>query len=110
MIGDDGLHNRQAQAGAVLFGRVVRREQALALLVSEPFSGIGDVQVHTAARTSRPDGELAALRHGVDRIQQEVLQRASELFAVGTDGTGGGIEVERYRNRRLTGRRELRLE
>src|SRR2546426_10212635 len=40
VIGDDRLHDGEAEAGAVLLGRVVRREQSLTLLVGQAFAGV----------------------------------------------------------------------
>jgi hypothetical protein len=42
MVGDDRLHDGQAEAGAVLLGGVVGREEALAFFGREAFAGVGD--------------------------------------------------------------------
>ena len=50
MVGNDRLHNRQAQAGAMLLGGVVRREQPLAFLGRQALAGVGDANLDLVRR------------------------------------------------------------
>src|SRR5687767_8081284 len=68
VIRHDRLHDGEAKAGAMLLGRVIRCEQAVALLFGKALTGISDLDPHRAVRTPRADGELATGRHRVDRI------------------------------------------
>src|SRR2546429_9185879 len=82
MIADDRLHNRQAESCTVLLGRVVRSEETLTFLGREAGAGIGDFEPYRAVRMRSPDRENAARRHGVERVQRQVLERAMELRGV----------------------------
>src|ERR1700736_4935558 len=85
MIADNGLHDRQAQAGAVLLGGVVRRKQALALLPGEAGAGVGKFEHDCGIGVTGSQGEEAASGHGVERVQHQILQYAMELRGVGLD-------------------------
>src|SRR5262249_46548123 len=71
VIGDDRLHNRQAEASPVLLGRVVRREQSSSFLFAQALAGIGHVNLHNTSVATSDDPECATLRHRVDRIEEQ---------------------------------------
>src|SRR5207247_681299 len=75
VIGDDGLHDGQAQAGAMHLRRVVRREQPAALLVGEPVARVAHVESDHAVRAPRANSERAAFGHRVDGVEEEILER-----------------------------------
>src|SRR5436309_12276548 len=107
MIADYGLYDGEAQARAVLFGRVVRGEQALAFFPGEPGPGVGDLETDRAGRTRGTDREDAARRHGVERVQHQILERAMKLGRIGFDVRPGRIRLDAGRDA-LAG--ELRFE
>src|SRR5207247_1820919 len=47
VVADHGLHDGEAEAGAVGLGGVVWREQARALLRGQSLAGVGDFQAHS---------------------------------------------------------------
>jgi len=110
MIGNDRLHDRQAQAGSVLLGRVVGREQTPGLLLGHSLPGVGQLDMYDAVGAARAHGEVAAGRHRVDGVDQEILNGPSELFNVTTNRSCRRIQVERDANRRRPWRLQLRLE
>src|SRR5256885_11124788 len=57
MIADNGLHDGEAQPRAMLLGRVVRSEQALALFLGEARAAVGDFETHRAVQAGGSHGE-----------------------------------------------------
>ena len=85
MIADDGLHDGEAEAGALHFGRVVRSEEAGALF------GVRPLPVsETSMRTVSPASEvrrraIAAGGHGVERVEHKILKRAMQQISIGVN-------------------------
>jgi len=86
VIGDNRLDDGQAKARPVLPGRVIRCEQAAALLFAESLSGIGNVEANAAVYPVRDDAKLATLWHRINCVQQQILHDTPQLFAVRTYG------------------------
>ena len=72
MVSHDRLHDRQAKARTVLLGRVVRREQTLAFLRRQPFTGIGYAQLDVLAPWLGGDRQGSTAGHGVHRVEHEI--------------------------------------
>src|SRR5437773_11215425 len=85
VIGHDRLHNGEAKARTVLLGRVIRSKQPFAFLVGQARAGVAHVESKAALEPSGADGQLAARRHRVDRIDEQVLQGALQLIRIGTN-------------------------
>ncbi len=83
MIAYHRLHDRQAKSGAVLLGCVVRSEQAAAFFLSQAGTGIGDRNFNPIAYSVGANRQLSTMRHGVDRVEDEVLQGAMEQIRIG---------------------------
>src|SRR6185312_3001719 len=73
MIADNGLRYRQSQPRSMLLAGVIRREDALALLWSEPFAGIREFKDGKLVICGRAEGELAAFRHGINGVQNQIF-------------------------------------
>src|SRR5437879_2039752 len=110
MVGHDRLHNGEAQPGAVLFGRVVRREQALAAvcagtvagvvvgLLTEYFTGGPPIRGIAAAAQTGPatnliDGLAVGMRSAVPAVLVIcaaiwVAYRAAGLYGIAIAAVG----------------------
>src|SRR5262249_59351279 len=73
MVAHHRLYDRQAQPGPMLFGGVVRRKQALAFFLRQSLAGICQLEDYRLAIEFGAEDELAALGHGVHRIEHQVL-------------------------------------
>src|SRR6185437_9580950 len=69
MIADNGLRYRQSEPRSMLLTGVIRREDALALFRSEPFAGICEFKDGKLVIFGRAEGELTAIRHGINGVQ-----------------------------------------
>jgi hypothetical protein len=78
-----GLHNREAKSRAMLLGRVIRSEQALAFFRGQTGAGIGDRKLNVIAEGGGADGQLSTLRHGVDGVEHQILQCALQQVGIG---------------------------
>src|SRR4030095_3345845 len=85
VIGNDGLHDRQAKAGPVLSGRVVGSEQSSSFLFAQPLAGVRDVNSDDTVASTGDDAKRATLRHRVDGVEQEILNHASQLLVVASN-------------------------
>ena len=96
VVGDDGLDNGQAEAGAVLLGRVVGRKQALALFRSKAFARVGNFDFYFVLFRSCRELENAAVWHGVPGVRREVQEDLLDLAGLGGDGPepGGQAQAE----------------
>ena len=97
MIADDGLDDGEAEAGAELFGGVVRRKEARAFFGREALAGVGDFDAHIIAGVGSAQSERAAGGHGVQRIEDEILKSAVEKIGIGVDFR------QRFREERFRG-------
>src|SRR5450631_1355970 len=77
------LHNRQPESRAMLLSRVIRSEQASALFLGQTGAGIGDRNFNVIAESRGANHQLSALRHGIDRVEHQVLQRAMQQIGIG---------------------------
>ena len=84
MIADDGLHDGQSQASAVLLGRVVGSEKATAFFLGEAGACVGDGKCNSVDGLGGlgTDRQVSALGHGVDGVEDEVLQGAMQEVRV----------------------------
>src|SRR4030095_4931410 len=85
VIGDDGLHDRQAKAGPVLFGRVVGSEQSSSFLFAQTRAGVRDVNSDDTGASTRDDAKRATVRHRVDGVEQEILHHTPQLLAIASN-------------------------
>jgi len=74
MVGDDRLYDRQPQAGAMLFRRVVRSEQTLTLFLGQSLARVRDVQAECGAVASRKRTDRLEFSRGAQRSKTQ--QRA----------------------------------
>src|SRR6185312_4657478 len=86
MIADNGLRYCQSQPRSMLLAGVIRREDALALLWSEPFAGICEFKDGKLVILGRAEGELTAIRHGINGVQHQILHDPSQQHRIGADG------------------------
>src|ERR1017187_9881527 len=101
VVADHGLHDGQAEPGAVRLGGVVRREEAGAFLRGQSPTGVRDRPAHAAGPSLSAHRERAALGHGIDRIEHQVAQHACHLLGVYRHGAHGRIQLRHRLNPRL---------
>src|SRR5208283_5250897 len=110
VIADDGLNDGEAEAGALQLGGVVRREDARALFRREPLAGIRDFDADSIATVGGAEAESAAGGHGVQGIQNEILEGAMQQIGIGIDFRQRFAEEIFGGDGRLADGIELRLE
>ncbi len=110
MIADDGLDDGEAETGALQLGGVVGREEARALFRREALAGVGDFDANRVAAVGSAKAESAAGGHGVQSIQDEILEGAMEQVGIGIDFRQRFIEKIFGGDGRLADGVELRFE
>src|SRR5690348_9026041 len=100
MVAYYGLRDGEAEAGSVLFGGVIRREEATAFLRRESSAGIGNFEMYAAVLWSSSQHENAASGHRIHRVHHQILERALEQARIRFDHGQFGIEMELGRDRR----------
>src|SRR4029453_8246593 len=85
VIGNDGLHDRQAKAGPVLSGRVVGSEQSSSFLFAQTLAGVRDVNSDDTVASPRDDAKRPPLRDRVDGFEEEILPHTPQLLAIASN-------------------------
>ncbi len=85
MVADHRLHNGQSQPSAVLLGGVVRREQPVTFFRREPGAGVGKLENGELMIQLGAEGQLAALGHGINRIEHQILNHAAQQHRIAVD-------------------------
>src|SRR5579883_1298067 len=91
MIAYHGLHDGEAEAGALLFGGVVRREEARAFLGRQPLAGVAHFDAHVAFAFGAAERECAARGHGVQSIEDEILESAVQRSGSASISGNGSV-------------------
>src|SRR2546426_848258 len=96
---DGGVHEREPEAGAVL---ALRREEglqaALPDLVRHAGAGVADLESHLGAFLACAHRDRTALRHGVDRVEDQVGEHLPDPGRVPLDDRragDAGIDADR---------------
>src|SRR6185437_11332663 len=85
VIAHDRLRYGQAQSGAVLLCRVIRGQDSVALFGCESLAGIRQFENRELVIAGSTEGKLAALGHGIDGVEHQVLNDAPEQHGIGAD-------------------------
>ena len=109
VIGDDGLHDREAKSRAVLFGSVVGRKNSFRFFGGESRSGVGDFERNSMLDGLGAQHQHAARRHGVHGVQDKVFDGAMKESGIGLNNRQIFFEVQFRRNRRAAHGTELRF-
>ena len=110
MITDHRLHDGQPQPRSLQLGCVIRREQPGALFRSQAFARVGHFDAHIAILFQSSESQGPPGRHGVQRIQHQILKRAVEQVGVRVDIRQGFGQEQLRCNGGLADFVELRLE
>src|SRR6516164_3278899 len=110
VIAHHRLHNRQSQTGPLLLGRVIRRKQARALFRCQSLAGIGNLDAHARLGFRGAKGQDPARWHGIERIQNQVLERLVQQLRVAVNLRQPFLQEVLGRDRRLAHSVELRFE
>src|SRR5207253_9511561 len=90
-------NERETDPAARRLGRIEVVEDALGVTGVDPAAGVGHAQQDAARRASiaaRLDAKDAAARHGLDRVSNEVLERAGEELRIGVAGRKRLLEID----------------
>ena len=85
MVTDYGLHDRQAEAGALLLGGVVGSEEAGTFFWSEAFTGVAHFDANGVRVVGGAKSECATSGHGIEGVEHEILESTVEKIGVGVD-------------------------
>ncbi len=111
MIADHRLHDREAEAGAVLLGGVVRSEEPLAFFRRQPAYRYRKFRCATpSSLVRRAQHQHAARRHGIHRVQHQIFDRPMQQRRVGLNHRQILFQMKFGRDRRTPHRAELRFE
>ena len=94
VVGDDGLNDGQAEAGAVFLGGVVGGEEALTFFGRHAGAGVRDADFNFAVEWFCGEGERSAVGHGVHGVEDEIAECAMKQLGIGVEGHGLGRELD----------------
>src|SRR5580704_919692 len=110
MVTDYGLHDRQAEAGALLLGGVVGSEEAGTFFWSEAFTRVAHFDANGVRVVGGAKSECATSGHGIEGVEHEILESTVEKIRVGVDFRQRFPEKIFRSDSRLAYGGELRLE
>ena len=95
MFLDDTLNDRQAEAGAFVFGGEKGFEDMCQVFGRDAVAGVGDYDFYPRADECSLYRQRPAIGHGVDGVEKKVDENLFELVGVG-EGDGGDVPIYKF--------------